>query len=338
MLYIKAALKEGERVRSACIESGVYDSGRKVRREGDRLLIPVTERIDGKQYEYVEAEDEYIESRPRTVKDALTDVLSDSELEVVPSSFDVIGDIAVFELPTELVDKKGVIGEAYLKVFKNIKVACLKTGKVDTTYRVPGIEVVAGEKRTETIHSENGCRFKIDIAKVYFSPRSGTERQRVTGKIMQGERVLVLFAGVGPFAIEAAKKENVSVVAVELNPEGCRYMRENAALNKVDVEVIEGDAAKATPTLGLFERIIMPLPKDAASFLDTTIPALKPGGVIHYYCFDETVENAGETLEKQCRELGYDIKIIESVYCGSFNPSTSRICLDFTLNDTGATL
>ncbi|MFB6216740.1 MAG: class I SAM-dependent methyltransferase family protein, partial [Candidatus Aenigmatarchaeota archaeon] len=152
---------------------------------------------------------------------------------------------------------------------QNVKTILLKKGGLKGEYRVGDYEILYGEE-TETVHKEFGCRFRVDPTKVYFSERFSTERKRVVDQIKDGEKVLVMFAGVGPFAIMAAKLANPGkVVAVEKNPDGAEYLKENAELNKVEdvVEGIEGDVAEVVPELGTFDRIIMPLPESAQEFL-----------------------------------------------------------------------
>ena len=196
------------------------------------------------------------------------------------------------------------------------------------------VEVVAGENRTETVHREHGCSYKLDVSAAYFSPRLGTERMRVASQVSPGERVLVLFAGVGPYAILIAKKRKPSeVVAVELNPKACEYMRWNVSKNKVDVKVVCGDARTETPKLGSFDRIIMPLPKDAGDFLDVVFPAVKSGGVIHFYTFAHDTQEAKAVVKEKAEKLGLKTKVLSSVECGSYSPRLSRTCVDFTVSE-----
>ena len=330
MLYARVEKTRAEEVKRALEKEGVFDGRGEVIHEDDYILFPVKEKVEVEGVEYVEREGSKRESKPKSLKEALSSVLNEDELEALPSSFNIVGDIAILELPDELMSKRKVIGEALLKTFKGIKVAAVKKAPVGTTYRVPEIEVVAGEERTETVHKEFGCRYKLDVSEAYFSPRLGTERMRVAEQVKDGERVLVMFAGVGPYAVLIAKK-GVEVVAVELNPKAVEYMRENVEKNHVEVEVLEGDVRDVVPKLGKFDRIVMPLPKDAGDFLDVAFPALNEGGVVHFYGFAQSPEKAAEELVRIVEGMGYEAGVLDAVACGSYNPAITRTCVYFRL-------
>ena len=329
-MHLKVPRALGEEIRNKLACEGVLDRSRKIKTENGFIYIPITKKVSIKGTEIVEIESETQENKKKSLSDALKDKLSSAELEYVPRAFDVIGDIAVLEIPDEIISKKKIIGEALLKTFKNIKVVTNKTTSVGTEYRTREMEVVAGEKRTETLHKEHGCVYKLDVTTAYFSPRLGSERLRVAEKVKEGERVLVMFAGIGPYPVLIAKKMKPSeVVAIELNPSGVKYMEENIKLNKVKVKAILGDAGEEVKKLGQFDRIVMPLPKDAGNFLEATIPALKKGGTIHYYTFTRTTHEAADEAKKICENLGHKIEILKSVECGTYSPCLSRMCVDF---------
>jgi len=67
------------------------------------------------------------------------------------SSFDVIGDIAVLRIPSELMEYREDIGNAMLSTNKSIKVVCVDRG-VKQDYRLRDIEVIAGENRPLDLH------------------------------------------------------------------------------------------------------------------------------------------------------------------------------------------
>jgi len=332
MKFLKVKALDAEKVRRKLIESGALDYSFAVAREQGYILFPISKEVKVRGASVVVMDGKQRKEKPKSLRDALRDKLSETELSLVPSAFDIVGDIAILDLPDEIVEKKKIIADALLSLFPNIRVVCLKASKVDTDYRIPGIEWVAGEKRTETVHVEYGCKLKLDVSKVYFSPRLSTERMRVVSQIKDGEKVLVLFAGVGPYAILAAKKKKCEVTAVELNPVAVEYMRENVKLNKVEVKVIEGDVKKVALALkGKYDRIIMPLPKDAGDFLDVTLPLLEKNGVVHFYDFAGTPQEAAEKVKDLADNLGYKIKVLAAVECGSYSPLISRMCVDFKL-------
>jgi len=55
------------------------------------------------------------------LKRLLRDVLLESELSAVFSSFDIIGDIAIIKIPDSLLLKKKIIGDTLLSHIPNLK-------------------------------------------------------------------------------------------------------------------------------------------------------------------------------------------------------------------------
>ena len=332
-MHLKVASSKGEEARKKILSEGAYDPRREIQRQGAFLFIPLTKKVVFPGAEIVKLAGIQVKKKPSSLKEALTGSQSAEELEKLPKAYDLIGDIAIVEIPEVLAGKRKEIGEALLSTFKNIKVVANKKTSVGTEYRIRDVEVIAGEKRTETVHREAGCVYKIDVTTAYFSPRLGTERMRVASQVKEGERVLVMFAGIGPYAILISKSARPKeVYAVELNPSAVEYMNENIKLNKVAVKAILGDAGVEAGKHGLFDRIIMPLPKDAGNFLDKALPALNKGGLINYYTFKGTTEEAAQEVKDICSKLGYKIEIIDSVECGTYSPQLSRMCVDFRVN------
>ncbi|MBN2014670.1 MAG: class I SAM-dependent methyltransferase family protein [Candidatus Altiarchaeota archaeon] len=329
-MHLRVRREQGEEIRRKLIELDFFDYNRRILSEGGFLLIPVTGVVELEDSELVDVVGEKVARRTRSLRESLEGRLNPDGLGLLPRAFDVIGDIAVLELPDELLDKKDVVCEALLETFKNIKVVAVKKTRVGTEFRTRSLEIAAGENRLETIHKEHGCLYRLNIESAYFSPRLGSERLRVASQVKDGERVLVMFAGVGPYPILIAKRSNPrEVVAVELNPSAFDYMRENIALNNVDVTPILGDARNETQKLGKFDRIVMPLPKDAGSFLDTALPALNRNGVIHFYDFSSGEQESSRGVEEICGNLGYRIRVLDAVKCGSYSPELYRVCIDF---------
>jgi tRNA (guanine37-N1)-methyltransferase len=269
------------------------------------------------------------------LKERLAGKLSQKELSLLRRAFDVVGDVAVVEIPRELQKKKKLIAAAVMEMHPNIKAVWMeKTGR-SGKLRLQKLEWLAGEKRTETIVVENGVRLKLDVAKVYYSPRQASERERIIRQVRKGESVLVMFSGAGPYAIEIAKKTAAKVVyGVELNKVGHRYAVENAKLNKVEpkTKFFCGDVKKVVPSLKKkFDRIIMPLPKAAYRYLDVAIASMKKNGILHYYDFlpeDEIPYAAVVRIRAAAVKAGKKVKILGVVRCGQLASRQYRVCAD----------
>jgi len=329
-MHLRVKKERAEELRQELIERGILNEKRKILPDGDFILIPVIKKIEIPDTELIEIPGEPKAHKPASLKEALAGKLTEEELKLAPTSFDIIGDIAILEIPEELSSRRKLIGEVLLSTFKNVKLVAAKKTKVDTEYRTRELEILAGEQRKETEHREHGCLYRLNAETCYFSPRLSSERLRIAEQCKEGERILVMFAGVGPYAVLIAKKSKArEIYAIELNPEAFRYLEENSRINRVNIHAINGDVREETPKLGNFDRIIMPLPKDAGDFLDVALPALKKNGVIHLYGFAHNEEESIEKVKEICSDLGHEIEILDAVKCGSYSPYLFRICVDF---------
>ena len=268
------------------------------------------------------------------LKDALKNVLSEKELDLLVRAYDVVGDIAITMIPPELESKEHVIGNTILGLNKNVKVVAKRNGIVGGEFRTIPLKIIAGENRKETEHKEYGVRFFLNPEKVYFSVRSSNERKRLATLVKPGEDVLVMFSGIGAFPLVIAKNSQAGdVVGIEKNRIAHMYAVKNLAQNRKigNVRFFEGDVLDVMPTLGMkFDRIAMPLPKTGENFFDIVLCSLKKGGWLHFYDFQpkEHVDRAVEKVCAACKRNNRTVIHSNTVVCGHSSPGTFRVCVD----------
>jgi tRNA (guanine37-N1)-methyltransferase len=238
------------------------------------------------------------------LKKALESILSSQESEELISAFDQIGNIIIVRIPDLLLPKKKLIGEALLKEVKIVKSVFYQASPVEGDFRTRNLEILAGEDRTETEYKEFGCRFVVDVANAFFSPRLSTERERIANLIQDGETMVNMFAGVGMFSIMAAKKKKCTVYSIDINPIASKLCEKNIELNKLAGKVISinGDTSKIIDAelQNIADRTLMLLPERSDEFLDSAIKTTKDGGTIHYYSHihADKKSDAGKLSEK----------------------------------------
>jgi len=287
---VKVYRERAEEVRRQIIKLGLYDYSRKVVRDGDYVLIPVLGKQD-LDYEVVEAD---LPPAPQRKK------------PVSRFSYDVLGSVAVINDLNMPVEKAAEAAAEIMERHHAVRTVLLKRGEVAGDERVAKYVVVLGEHSTESLYRESGCLFMLDPTKVFFSPRLSSERLRVASQLRGSERVLDMFAGVGPFSIIMARKHpEVTVYAVEKNPEAFRYLCINIELNKLSgrVKPFHGDAAEIVPTLPVkFNRVVMNLPHLSLHHLPTAASALEKGGKIHLYTLEQ--RDNGKDVEAALAAVG----------------------------------
>jgi len=298
---IKVPKKQGEKAIASASKLRLIDRSLEIQRDEGSLCIPLLRQPDDGEFPALNSQVTemqlltcvFAEKPPsaQTLMQALQNTLPPHLLASLPKALDIVGDIAVVEIPPELKSNETLVGEAILKTHRNVKVVLAKAGAVSGTYRLRGFTFIAGEHRTQTIHREFGCQFHVDLAKAYFSPRLSHEHMRVASLVKSGETVLDLFVGVGPFSVLIAQRNpNVKVYAVDLNPDAVELLKLNIRVNRVENRIfpILGDARQipATRLKASADRVIMNLPETAIEFVDAAIQAIKlEGGMTHFYAF-----------------------------------------------------
>jgi tRNA (guanine37-N1)-methyltransferase len=274
------------------------------------------------------------------LKALLADKLEPQELKLVYRSYDIIGDIAIIRVPEPLKERTKIIAEAVMKMHKNIKSVWRQITPVSGDFRLRTLEFLLGERKTETLHKEHGCIFKVDLEKCYFSPRLSYERMRIARQVQQSEVILNMFAGVGCYSIIIAKHSKPEkIFSIDINPFAFQYMQENIILNKVEEKVIpvQEDSKKVIEERlqNMADRILMPLPEKAYEYLDYALLALRPtGGWIHYYDFEHAgkdespIEKTEARVSEKLQKLGIDLEVMVGRIVRPTGPNWYQVVLD----------
>jgi tRNA (guanine37-N1)-methyltransferase len=276
--------QKGEEARKALLEKGLLRKDLAIARDDKFIYIPIIEGEEKKviDYEVIERDFRVLKKRSGNYKDVV-EVPEDLQASL-PSSFDVIGKVAIVKLPDELQSFKKNIGEAILKANKSIETVAIDAG-IEGEERIRQLEIVAGKMNTETIHKEYGIELEIDLSKVYFSPRLATEHWRIAQMVKEDEVVIDMFCGVGSFSILIAKHRNPKkVYALDVNDVAIHYLKRNIEKNRLPKVIpLHGDSKVLVPNLESADRIIMNLPFDSYEFLPVALSNVKNNGKIHYY-------------------------------------------------------
>ena len=269
--------------------------------------------------------------------------LDAQQLTRLTKGVDIVGDIAILKIPDELQGKKHLIAESLLDFAPNLRVVLEQITPVSSQFRTRKLKWLAGEDRTETVHSEFGCHYRVNLETTYFSPRLGRERKRITDLVSSGECVVNFFAGVGSFSIMIARHSYPSrIFSLDINSAAVRYHAINNVLNGVQdaIDLICGDANRivAASLVGCADRVLLPLPELALGSLPTAKSALRnERGTVHCYVFvnsnrkSEAGKQALSEIRSVLGQLGVTAEHVEAHVVRSVGPRRYQVCLDIFL-------
>ncbi|CDG65813.1 MAG: tRNA wybutosine-synthesizing protein 2 [Methanobacterium sp.] len=233
----------------------------------------------------------------------------------------LIGDILVLKQPVdnpqELLNIPGVNRAVRLGRIKGLK-------------REPEVEILLGEG-TETIHRENHCLYKLDVARIMWSKGNTTERKRMGQIVRPGETVVDLFAGIGYFTIPmAVHGQPEKIYAVEINPVAHGYLKENVHLNQVQdvVEPILGNCREVAPR-NIADRVLMGYIGNTEEYLDVAMEVIKNKGIIHYH---ESVPDKLKYIRpaERIKEAanGFEVEILNQRIVKKYSPGVYHMVVD----------
>jgi len=256
----------------------------------------------------------------------------------IPDKWEKIGDAVIIKLPPELKEYKAQIGRHYAKTLK-CKTVLNDVGGISGIYREPNVEIIYGEKDTETIHKENGIRFKLNPQKIMFSSGNMDERIRMATISNEKETVVDLFAGIGYFTLPmAVYSKPKKIFACEINPISYEYLCNNISLNHVTeiVEPLFGDNKEIAPK-DVADRVIMGYIRDTHKFLQIAINCLKDHtGIIHYHDVfpDDVIPKKPFTfIQKAAEYYNSDAELMTFKKIKSYAPGMSHIVLDVKIGE-----
>jgi tRNA wybutosine-synthesizing protein 2 len=206
----------------------------------------------------------------------------------------------------------------------------VKLGHINGPKREPEVEILVGDN-TETIHRENYCFFKLDVAKIMWSKGNTGERKRMANLVEDGETVVDMFAGIGYFSIPMAVHSNpAKIYSLEINPVSYGYLKENIVLNKVEevIEPILGDCREFAPK-NFADRVLMGYIGNTNEYLDKAVDIVKPGGIIHYH---ESVPDNLKFERPPQRIIdaakGRDVEILNKRIIKKYSPGVYHVVID----------
>ena len=334
--FVAVVRKENaEALRRHLRTAGLLDSSRRIRAHGGEVLMPVSSRqIPGLKDFSAELRDDR-EPVARTTQVPPIEIvrrtvdIETSLIRLLPEKWERIGDVLVMRIPSELREWREKVARAYATVLGARSVLEDMAG-IEGEWRLPAVEKIWGEE-TETVHLENGVRFKLDPAKVMFSSGNLPERIRMARVSGSGETVVDLFAGIGYFSIPMAVHSRPRIIhACEINPTAFHYLEENVRMNRTEnVRPVLGDCRVTAPE-GVADRVVMGYLR-GQGFLEKAMRVVGKRGVIHYHeaCPNELIDSRPwGSVNAAAEAAGRRAELLRLHCLKSYAPGVSHVVLD----------
>jgi len=268
-----------------------------------------------------------------SIKKTLSLVLPSGVVSRLPDKWEKIGTVVTIKLPDELKQHQEIIGKAYAEVL-GCTTMLNDVGGISGVYREPVVEVISGSSITETIHTENGIRFKADPQRIMFSSGNMAERRRMATVSNSCETVVDLFAGIGYFTLPMAVYSKPKMVfACEINPIAYHYLCANVVLNHVTdiVEPLLGDNRKIAPK-DCADRVILGYLKEPQVFLPVGLECLRnQSGVLHYHevvPVESIPELPLKHIETAAKDYHRSVELLKVNEIKSYAPGVDHVVLD----------
>ncbi|MFA4640428.1 tRNA(Phe) (4-demethylwyosine(37)-C(7)) aminocarboxypropyltransferase Taw2 [Pyrococcus kukulkanii] len=266
--------------------------------------------------------------KPR-IREILSKELPPELVSLLPKRWVKIGDVLLLPLRPELEPYKHRIAQVYAEVIG--AKAVLRKGHIRGETRKPDYELLYGND-TVTVHVENGIKYKLDVAKIMFSPANVKERVRMANIARPDELVVDMFAGIGHLSLPIAVHCKAKVIAIEKDPYTFKFLVENIHLNKVQDRMTAYNMDNRDfPGENIADRILMGYVVKTHDFIPKALEIAKDEAIIHYH---NTVpeklmpEEPFETFKKIAREHGYDVEKLNELRIKRYAPGVWHVVLD----------
>lgn len=343
MLHLKVDSKRAEGAKRALSRQGMLDTTMLVQHRNGYVYFPVSNIDTGKIKKVLESCHASLEGLPgrkggrADYAGMLRSAIGRKVAGSAGTGYDSFGNIAI-------IDRKGMTATAAKRLAscimaanRSITTVLSKDGPVEGRYRTRRLKYVAGRRTFTALCRENSCAFEFDARKTFFSGRLAYERSRVAALAGRDKNIMVMFAGVGPFAIEIAKANpKARIVAIELNPYAARQLARNALLNKTgNVVAVAGDVKRLWKRYKSFaDRIVMPLPMSSTGFLNEAHRVARGGCTVHLYSFvamDGGLARLIKTIREHAKANRYSVRVLFKRTVRNYSAREIEVVVDYKI-------
>ncbi|MHA2233279.1 MAG: class I SAM-dependent methyltransferase [Candidatus Hodarchaeales archaeon] len=335
---VRVPRKSAEIIRRELIQRSNLDESLRPISNEKHVIFPVKS-VDNlpKSETYQLAECMFVlrEKRPNFDK-KLIDLLPVELRDLRPRGFDVLGGrVAIIQLHDSLVWFSDEIANILSEIgFSSIY---LRVSNVEGQYRLRHLRHLQGAPIERLIHRENGVDIVIDLKRTYFNPRLATEHERIFQMASSNEKILDMFTGVGPFALQLAKHRSAFVEAWDINPNAIACLQESISLNRIKPDKIRaktGDAKTLAETADKesFDRILMNLPGQSVKYIQTALLVCRKGGTIYYYRFGDTKfagKDAIDEFKAVAAQSSFEATHVRTHNVREVAPGRTHYCCEF---------
>ncbi|NPA47578.1 MAG: class I SAM-dependent methyltransferase family protein [Thermococci archaeon] len=272
--------------------------------------------------------------KPR-IRRILAEELPPELVEMLPKHWVMIGDVLILPIRRELEEYKHRVAEVYAEVLG--AKAVLRKGRISGEFRETNYELLYGND-TVTVHVENGVKYKLDVARVMFSPANVKERVRMARVARPGELVVDMFAGVGHLSLPMAVHGGARVIAIEKSPYTFRFLIENIELNGVvDRMTAYNIDNRDFPGRDLADRVLMGYVVRTHEFIGKALDIARNGAVVHYH---NTVPERlrpmepFETFRRVAGENGVEVEKLNELVIKRYAPGVWHVVVDVRIFKT----
>ncbi len=266
--------------------------------------------------------------KPR-IREILSKELPEGLVQLLPKHWVQIGDVLILPLRPELEPYKRRIAEVYAEVL-GVKTV-LRKGRISGEFRETNYEVLYGGD-TVTVHVENGIKYKLDVARIMFSPANVKERVRMAKVAKPDELVVDMFAGIGHLSLPMAVHGKARVIAIEKSPYTFHFLVENIELNRVQDRMTAYNIDNRDfPGENIADRVLMGYVVTTHEFIPKALQIAKDEAIIHYH---NTVperlmpREPFETFRRIAREHGYEAEKLNELVIKRYAPGVWHVVVD----------
>ena len=342
MMYLKVNKPDAEGAKRAILKHALLDRSRLVQHEDRVTYFPIIDNISKANIKKLLKEIDFsIVNRTdafRPMQDYHTLVRNKLANIKIDVGYDALGSIAIVDnRDGHEIGVLKKLASCILESNPRIKTVLSKAGPVKGAFRIRSHHYIAGERKYTADYKENGTRYVFDVRRTFFSTRLAFERLRIAKLSTNKENVAILFAGIGPFAIQiAALHPHSHIIAIELNSYACKNMERNIKLNKTpNVLPVEGDVIDISKKYPSFaDRIVMPLPKTSITFLDQSFYMAKKKCVVHLYAFvaiDGGEEELINKIKYHAKKNRYKVNILSTRLVRPYSAHEEEVVVDYKI-------